>query len=129
MYHDRRHILAAGAAFATFGAASGVRAAETVKVRIPAARTAFEPAEVTIKVGDTVQWTNRSIVAHTVTCDPAKAKSKDSTSLPAGAAPFHSGDLAQGTPWLHTFTAPGVYKYFCHHHEDMMMVGTVTVEA
>jgi plastocyanin len=130
MNTDRRTVLLAGAA-ASLGlaAASTASAAETVKVRIPAAETAFKPEEVTIKVGDTVQWTNRSVVSHTVTCDPAKARDKSHVALPAGAAAFDSGELKQDTPWSQTFTVPGTYKYFCIEHEMMPMVATVIVTA
>ena len=130
MNPDRRTVLIAGAAAAVgFAAASQASAAETVKVRIPAAETAFKPEEVTIKVGDSVVWTNRSVVEHTVTCDPGKAKDKNHVALPAGAKAFDSGPLKQDEPWTQTFTVPGTYKYFCIEHEMMPMVGIVTVTA
>lgn len=130
MNPDRRTVLIAGTAVTVgLAAASTAAAAETVKVRIPAAETAFKPDEVTIKVGDTVQWTNRSVVEHTVTCDPAKAKDKAHVALPAGATAFDSGMLKQDTPWSQTFTVPGTYRYFCIEHEMMPMFATVIVTA
>lgn len=27
-----------------------------------------------------------------------------------------------------TITVPGTYKYFCKHHEDDMMLGTIVVD-
>ncbi|CAN5262223.1 hypothetical protein BH11PSE2_BH11PSE2_18370 [soil metagenome] len=129
MRHDRRTILVGAGALATLTVAGAARAAETVKVRIPAAKTAFEPAEVTIKVGDSVEWNNRSVVTHTITCDPAKATVAGNGTLPEGAKPFDSGDLQQNTPWSQVFTVAGTYKYFCKEHETMPMVGTVIVTA
>ena len=125
---DRRGVLAAGVAL-TAVQASSARAAQTVKVRIPAAETAYRPAEVTVKVGDTIEWENRSIVIHTVTCDPAKVKNKANVNLPAGAAAFDSGEMQQDQRFTHTFTVPGTYKYFCTGHEDMGMVATVVATA
>lgn len=127
MSQTRRSLLAAGATLATLGSAATAKAQSTVKVRIPAAEAVFKPAEVTIKVGDTVEWTNRSAVAHTVTCDPAKPKDKSHVNLPAGAATFDSGEIELDGTWKHTFTKPGTYKYCCLLHEDMNMVGTVVV--
>ena len=33
-----------------------------------------------------------------------------------------------GNVYSHTFTVPGTYKYFCRHHEDDAMFGTVIVD-
>lgn len=125
---DRRTMLLASAALALCPAA--VRAAAAVvKVDIPDDKSTFEPAEVRIKVGDTVEWTNHALIEHTVTCDPAKAKSPKSVLLPAGAAKFDSGEFGTDQTWRHIFTAPGRYRYFCILHEDMGMIGEVVVEA
>ena len=45
--------------------ASASARAEVVEIRI--ANLAFEPANVTARVGDTVQWINGDILAHTAT--------------------------------------------------------------
>jgi len=47
--------------------------------------------------------------------------------LPRGAATIDSNDIAAGQTYLHTFTVPGTYHYFCEHHETHGMVGTVIV--
>lgn len=126
---DRRALVSGAAAALALTGWSSARAAQTVRVRIPAARTAFEPSEVRIKIGDTVQWTNRSIVAHSVTCDPSKAKDKASVNLPAGAGAFDSGEIGEDGVFSHTFTAAGTYRYFCIEHENMGMNAVVVVEA
>lgn len=88
----------------------------------------FDPSSVTIKVGQTVLWNNTSALTHTVTADPARAADPADVKLPPGAQPFDSGRLRPGTQFSHTFTTPGVYKYFCIPHERKGMVAFVTVQ-
>lgn len=64
---------------------------------------------VTIGVNNTVVWTNKDNVAHTVT----------SFSVPSGASTFDSGTFNSGATFKHTFQAPGMYKYFCTIHPWM----------
>ncbi|HVZ28390.1 MAG TPA: plastocyanin/azurin family copper-binding protein [Rhizomicrobium sp.] len=87
----------------------------------------FVPATVNIKAGDTVKWTNPYNITHTVTFDPAQAQTASDVSLPAGVAPFGSGDIEEEGTFSHTFTAKGTYKYVCKYHEAMGMTGTVVV--
>jgi plastocyanin len=101
--------------------------AKTVEVSMGRGKMVFLPAAVTIAVGDTVNWTNPAVVLHSVTFDPAKATKPGNVVLPAGVAPFDSGDMAQDATFSHTFTVKGTYKYICTMHEAMGMVGTVTV--
>jgi len=88
----------------------------------------FDPAKVTVNVGDTVEWKNTSIVVHTVTCDTKKAADPKHVALPEGAEPFDSGNVSAGKTFTHTFTVAGTYKYFCIPHEKMGMVGEVEVK-
>ena len=122
----RRDLLAAVAASAA-AVALPARAAATHRVNIPADKTAFEPAEITIATGDTVRWRNRGLVEHSVVCDPTKAKDRRNASHPPAAQPFDSGLFADDATYEHTFTVPGTYRYFCQEHEAMGMVGTVIV--
>ena len=109
-------------------AATPARAQKTVEVSMEnSPKAVFVPASVSIKVGDTVSWTNPGITTHTVTFDPAQAASKDNVVLPAGVTPFGSPDMEQDATFSHTFTAKGTYKYVCKYHEAMGMVGTVIV--
>lgn len=71
----------------------------------------YDPATVTIRAGQTVEWRNTSILTHTVT----------------GEAGFESGNLVPGQVYSHRFDAPGTYRYFCRHHDTEGMVGTVIV--
>ena len=88
----------------------------------------FEPKVVTIKVGQTVEWTNASFLVHTVTMDPKLAAYKKSVLIPDGAKPFDSDRLLPDKTFRHTFTVPGRYRYFCKPHESTGMTGEVVVE-
>lgn len=91
---------------------------------------AFVPKHVTIKAGQSVEWNNTAALeTHTVTADPALAKTSTSVSLPSGASTFNSGDLKPGQTFRYVFTVPGTYRYFCIPHERMGMVGEVEVQA
>jgi plastocyanin len=75
--------------------------------------TGYQPASVTIAVNDTVRWTNRGGLTHTVTSDTP--------------GQFDSGNMAPNAQFPHTFTTPGSYPYHCSLHSFMQ--GTVTVLA
>ncbi len=83
----------------------------SIEIEIDLAGFAFVPRDVTIEVGNTVIWTNRDAVPHTVDADD------DSWS---------SGNLDQGEGYRRTFNAPGSYEYHCKYHAAM--VATITVE-
>lgn len=121
-------------AFSTLLAGLGLSAAvpafaqaKTVEVSMGRGKMVFLPAAVTINVGDTVNWTNPAVVLHSVTFDPSMSAKPGNVVLPAGVAPFDSGDMAQDATFSHTFTVKGTYKYICKMHEGMGMIGTVTV--
>jgi len=88
----------------------------------------FVAAEVTIKVGDTVEWRNQSLQAHTVTTDPVQVRQPRLLSVPEGAKVFDSGPVWPGEIYRRTFTVPGIYKYTCVPHERFGMRGVVIVE-
>ena len=73
-------------------------------------------ADITINVGDTVEWTNSDTAAHTVTGgSPAEG--------PSGV--FDSSLVMGGASYSFTFEEAGSYDYFCMVHP--WMVGSVTV--
>ena len=90
----RRFIIGIGVAFLLVGSASPA-AAETFRVRIVKG-DGFRPADRTIKLGDSVRWTNGSGQKRQVVSD-------------TGA--FVSPILAPGTSWPFTFRAAGNYRY------------------
>ena len=73
---------------------------------------AFNPAEVTIKAGDTVTWTNEDSVGHDVTGDDFKSGD--------------AGGIGQGDTFEHTFDTAGTFDYVCTVHPGME--GSVKVE-
>ena len=70
----------------------------------------FAPAELTVKTGTTVTWTNRDDIPHTV----------------VSAGKFRSKTLDTDDKFSFTFTAAGDYKYFCSLHPHMS--GMIKVE-
>jgi plastocyanin len=71
---------------------------------------AFAPKQVTVHVGDTLDWANQDIVAHTAT---AKDKSWDVNVLP-------------GKNGRMVMKAAGTFDYICRYHPNM--TGEVIVE-
>jgi amicyanin len=107
----RRRLLGAAllaAALAAAGLASTPAGAEEATVKID--NFAFEPAQLTVKVGTTVTWVNADDIPHTVA---------------ATAKAFRSKALDTDDKFSFTFTTPGAYAYFCTLHPHMQ--GTVTV--
>lgn len=70
----------------------------------------FSPPELTVKVGDTVTWTNRDDIPHTV----------------VSAGKFKSKAMDTDNSFSFTFTQAGDYKYFCGLHPHM--TGMIKVE-
>ena len=70
----------------------------------------FAPAELTVKVGTTVTWTNRDDIPHTI----------------VSAGKFRSKALDTDNTFSFTFTTAGDYKYFCSLHPHM--TGMIKVE-
>lgn len=87
----------------------------------------FDPATISIKVGDTVHWDNAASISHSSTDDPSKAATASDAKLPSGAQPWDSGLLNPGETFDHQFTVAGQYDYFCIPHESAGMLGHITV--
>jgi plastocyanin len=90
--------------------ASQITAARCEEASVKIDNFTFEPAELTVKAGTTVTWTNRDDIPHTV----------------VSAGKFRSKALDTDDRYSFTFTSPGDYKYFCSLHPHM--VGTIKVE-
>jgi plastocyanin len=88
----------------------------------------FEPVQMTIRAGDTVEWKNTGTQLHHVTTDPAAALKKVDVSSPPGAKPFDSGFLKPGESFTQTFSVPGTYRYTCAVHEAKGMNGLIIVQ-
>ena len=87
----------------------------------------FRPSQVTVAVGQTVEWKNTTGDPHTVTLVPDRVLVPADAALPRNARPFDSGTIPAGMTFSHTFTVPGTYRYFCTLHEGNGMVGEVIV--
>lgn len=72
----------------------------------------FDPRQLTVRVGDTVTWTNTGALPHTITAE------NDA---------FDSDMVAAGAQWSFTPTTAGTFNYLCALHPTMS--GVLVVEA
>lgn len=103
-------------------------AANPVLIKMADTPAVYEPAKVTVKVGEPVEWVNTGKNVHSVTLVPSDAQNPKDVSEPKGAPTFDSGFMAPGGKFTYTFTVPGTYHYFCVPHEKAGMVGMVVVK-
>ncbi len=99
----------AGAPAADQDATDG--AADANQESVDIANSAFSPAELRIKAGTTVVWTNQDTAGHQVH-DDSNA--------------FKSDILGQGGMVEVNYSAPGTFTYHCHVHPNMK--ATIIVE-
>ncbi|WP_213287102.1 cupredoxin domain-containing protein [Bradyrhizobium sp. sGM-13] len=89
------------------GAAVVPAPAATIQITID--NLVFAPAEVSAKVGDTVEWINKDVFAHTATA--------------------RNGDFDVATPPKQTVTSvltkAGSVEYYCRYHPNMKAVLTI----
>ncbi len=73
----------------------------------------YDPADLTVNIGDTITWSNDDENIHTAThrSDPAL---------------FDSGTMEAGDEFSFTFSEEGEVRYFCRFHP--WMTGVVTVQ-
>ena len=102
-------LLAAGVA--PMAATRGQPAGKSAKVAVAMKDMKFSPDSVTIKVGDTVVWTNDDDHDHTVVADDGS---------------FKSEKIGHGETFKHTFDKKGKFKYSCSYHPRMKGVIVVT---
>jgi plastocyanin len=87
----------------------------------------YLPRQITVGVNDTITWTNNDNQVHTVTSGIGagiESLINNKRGTPNGL--FDSGPFKSGQSWMHTFTKPGTYTYFCTIHP--WMDGVVTVQ-
>ena len=95
----------------------GVAAAGTVIMPVGVgSNTAltFSPSMIVVIIGvnNTVTFTNKDSVTHTVTATDGS---------------FNSGDIPAGQSWTNTFATPGTFSFYCIYHS--WMKGTIVVES
>lgn len=89
-------------------AADSAKTATTHNVLISGFK--FQPDNLTVKVGETVEWKNADNVPHTVTADGKE---------------FDSGSIRPGASWKFVATKAGTYNYICTLHPNMKAKLTV----
>jgi plastocyanin len=67
----------------------------------------FVPERLEVAAGDTVTWTNRDLVPHTVS---------------AAGAGVESGNIAPGATWKYVVRRQGEIDYLCRYHPAMKAV-------
>jgi plastocyanin/uncharacterized membrane protein len=72
----------------------------------------FDPAQIKVQAGDTVEWKNDDIFAHTITANDGS---------------FDSGLIDPGHSWQKTFTTTQTVAYHCRPHPNMR--ATLSVQA
>ena len=82
--------------------AAALAAGKTHKVTIEGMQ--FNPARIEVAAGDTVVWTNKDVVPHTVTASGAKVE---------------SGEIAPGKSWRFVAKKKGETNYLCRIHPTM----------
>lgn len=87
----------------------------------------FEPARVSIQLGDTVVWVNAGKLPHTTTGDPDRVGTPAHVVLPESAPPWDSRAMSEGEEYRVVFTVPGRYAYVCSLHEMAGMLGSIDV--
>lgn len=85
----------------------------------------FEPKNIEVAAGETIKWTNKGSLAHTVTSGENCLKDEQFGS------PFLFPEKSkpEKSVFEKKFDTPGVYQYFCKTHcKGEHMTGTVTVK-
>jgi plastocyanin len=82
---------------------------QAATIQITMENLVFAPAEVSAKVGDTIEWINRDVFAHTATA--------------------RNGDFDVTMPPKKTVTSvlkkAGAIEYYCRYHPNMKAVLTI----
>lgn len=91
---------------------TGTNTPLTIYAKVTMTNMLFTPSQVTIKKGDTVTWTNKDKVAHTVTTDLSDE--------------LVSQKIEPGATYSHIFIDSGSYQYHCEIYSAMH--GTIVVQ-
>ncbi|MCB9283170.1 MAG: T9SS type A sorting domain-containing protein [Lewinellaceae bacterium] len=94
-----------------------VRSSGQTMHEVTASNTKFEPASLSIQVGDTVRWTNEQ-GTHNVNGTTA--------TFPSNPESF-GNSVGAGWVYTHVFTIAGDYDYQCDPHAALGMTGNISV--
>jgi plastocyanin len=127
---DRRTALRAAAGLAVAGTAGlagcsggGSESNGNTVLVGPENQLVYEPAELTVTVGDTVTWVWESDTHNVVPSSQPDSANWSGT---------EGGDdqlYDQGHEYSYTFETAGTYEFYCTPHESAGMTGTITVES
>lgn len=95
----------------TIPASPQQNATQVNTVAVTVQNFAFSPADLKIKKGDIVTWTNKDSVPHQIASDTGK---------------FQGPAISNGQTYSFTFNETGTFPYHCTIHP--MMKATITVE-
>jgi len=99
--------------------APSAKGAEGTVHEITVIRNTFklDPQDITIKVGDTIKWTNTDERKHNLASIPGSGPGDELEIFSV---------MEPGAVYSHAFKTPGEYPYFCFIHNQM--TGKITVE-
>ena len=105
-------LLLIASATAAFAANEGSKSKKrATKHTVEMKNKRYEPADLTIKVGETVEWENLDDHDHTVVADDKS---------------FKSDNISSGDTYEFTFKKAGKFRYACQYHPRMK--GIITVQ-
>ena len=96
---NRRQVLVAGAAML---ASTALARAHNGTVHVTIEKLAFQPADIEVKVGETIEWTNTDPFAHTAT-----VKGGWEVTIPPGKTATHVAAAGDSV------------EYYCRFHPNM----------
>lgn len=111
MRTGRRRRLATAALIAGLASVLAIGSVSGADRTVAMSGFAFDPATVTVEVGDSVTWENQDGVGHTAT---------------GSAGAFDTGTVSGGQSATVTFDTAGTFAYVCSIHPTMQ--GSVVVE-
>lgn len=101
----------------------------TIKMGSDSGNLVFQPATLTVKHGDVIQWVNNKLPPHNVMFDTSKAPAENTKML---AALSHSQLMIKPDENYELIIsddlAPGEYSYYCAPHRGAGMVAKIIVE-
>jgi len=100
----------------------------TVKMGTDQGLLKFDPANITIKPGDTVKFVNNKLAPHNAVFDDKGVPTGDkalATKLTHTKLLYSPGESYEAT--FPADTPPGTYTYYCQPHRGAGMVGKITV--
>ena len=107
LLEDRKFVLAVAAVMVFSVVCLGMQGTESPSAAshiVIIKQMQFDPPQITVQAGDTVEWKNEDIFAHTVTADDGS---------------FDSGLIDRGHSWQMTVTTAQTLAYHCRPHPNM----------